>query len=203
VHFWFETIQVNFRFVAIQVNFRYVAIQVNFTFVAIQVNFRFVAIQVNFRFVAIQVNFRFVAIQVHFQFLMNKMKNKKYQSVWTVHKSNRKFIERGKIDSPNTHVHDHSLSWLGTGTWIKSGRVKIVLWTQIYPLSEAMRSCKCIPHVVKCQPLHTHSFVVIKNALILKILHNIFNLRDTEVVICIILVLLRSTDGLNHHLNIR
>jgi len=34
--------------------------------------------------------------------------------------------------------------------------------------------------------------------------HNIFNLRDTEVVICIISVLLNSrTNGLNHYLNIR
>ena len=30
----------------------------------------------------------------------------------------------GKIDTPNTLLHDHSLSWLGTGTSIKSGRVK-------------------------------------------------------------------------------
>ena len=31
---------------------------------------------------------------------------------------------RGVIDIPNTHVHDRSLSWLGTDTSIKSGRVK-------------------------------------------------------------------------------
>ena len=31
--------------------------------------------------------------------------------------------------------------------------------------------------------------VIIKNAIILYIIHNIFNVRDTEVVICIILVL--------------
>ena len=30
----------------------------------------------------------------------------------------------GKIDITNTLIHDHSLSWLGTGTSIKSGRVK-------------------------------------------------------------------------------
>ena len=29
--------------------------------------------------------------------------------------------KRPKIDSPNTQIHDHSLSWLGTGTSVKSG----------------------------------------------------------------------------------
>ena len=27
--------------------------------------------------------------------------------------SNRKIIERDKIDTPNTHIHDHLVSWLG------------------------------------------------------------------------------------------
>jgi len=31
-----------------------------------------------------------------------------------------KIIERGKFDTPNTHFHDRSLSWLGTGTPIQS-----------------------------------------------------------------------------------
>jgi len=31
---------------------------------------------------------------------------------------NRKIIERGKIDTPNTQIYDNSLSWLGTGTAI-------------------------------------------------------------------------------------
>jgi hypothetical protein len=34
---------------------------------------------------------------------------------------------RGKIDTTNTHIHDWSLSWLSTGTSIKSGGVKILL----------------------------------------------------------------------------
>jgi hypothetical protein len=53
------------------------------------------------------------------------MKNKKYHTVTTVLKFNGKIAERGKIDSPYTQIHDHSLSWLGTGTTIKSGRVKV------------------------------------------------------------------------------
>jgi len=50
---------------------------------------------------------------------MNTMKNKKYHTVETVLKSNRKIVERGKIDTTNTQRHDRSLSWLGTGTSIK------------------------------------------------------------------------------------
>ena len=49
------------------------------------------------------------------------MKNKKYHTVGTVPKSNGKIVESGKIDT-----HDRSLSWFGSGTSIKSGRVKLV-----------------------------------------------------------------------------
>jgi hypothetical protein len=38
-------------------------------------------------------------------------------------KSNREIIEIGQIDTPNKQIHDRSLSWLGTGTSIKSGDV--------------------------------------------------------------------------------
>ena len=48
------------------------------------------------------------------------MKNKNYQTVGTVLKSNRKILERGKIDTHNIHVHDWSLSWFGTDTSNKS-----------------------------------------------------------------------------------
>ena len=56
----------------------------------------------------------------------NKIKNKTYHIVGTVPKSNKKIVKGGKIDTPNTHTHESSLSWLGTDTSIKSGRVKIV-----------------------------------------------------------------------------
>ena len=46
----------------------------------------------------------------------------------------RKSLNRGKIDTPNTQIHDRSLPWLSTGTSIKkSGGVKLELWTQ-HPL---------------------------------------------------------------------
>jgi hypothetical protein len=36
-------------------------------------------------------------------------------------------------DSSNTQIHDCSLSWLGTGTAIKGGGDKLVLWYQDIP----------------------------------------------------------------------
>ena len=36
----------------------------------------------------------------------SKMKNKKYHTVGTVPKSNRKIVERGNIDIHNTEIHD-------------------------------------------------------------------------------------------------
>jgi hypothetical protein len=54
------------------------------------------------------------------------MKNKKYHIVGRFLKYNRKIVERGKIDTFKTHIHEHSLS-LGICTAIKSGGVKLVL----------------------------------------------------------------------------
>jgi hypothetical protein len=47
--------------------------------------------------------------------------NRKYHTIGTVPKSNRKIVERSNIDASNTHIHDRSLSWLDTETSIKSG----------------------------------------------------------------------------------
>jgi len=58
------------------------------------------------------------------------MKNKYYHTVRTVPNSSRKFVDRNKIDSRNTQIYDRSLSWLDTGTSIKSGGVKLVLFDQ-------------------------------------------------------------------------
>ena len=52
---------------------------------------------------------------------------------------------------------------------------------------------------------HRYSWVVIiviKNVLIMNVMHTIFNLHDTKVVMCIILVLIKGADGIIHHLNI-
>ena len=58
--------------------------------------------------------------------LLNTIKNKKYHTVVTLLKCNRKIVERNKIDTPNTQIHDFSIFWLGTDTSIKCGRVKPV-----------------------------------------------------------------------------
>ena len=58
-----------------------------------------------------------------------------------------------KIDTLNTQIYDRSLSWLGKVTSIKSGRVKLILWTKISCLSEMMGSYKCLPHANKMPTL--------------------------------------------------
>jgi len=54
--------------------------------------------------------------------------SRKKTPVRTVQKSNRKILERGKIDTLKTQIHDRSLSYLGTGTSIRSSEVKLDLW---------------------------------------------------------------------------
>ena len=78
-----------------------------------------------------------------------KMKNKKYHSVESVQKSDWNIVERGKNETPNTYIHDRSLSWLGTDTSIVSGCVKLVLWTQTASHSEMLWLGKCFPHESK------------------------------------------------------
>ena len=51
--------------------------------------------------------------------IANTMKKQSYHIVWTVPKSNRIIAETDKIYPTNTHIHDHSLSWVGTGISIK------------------------------------------------------------------------------------
>ena len=41
-----------------------------------------------------------------------------YDYFKTVTKFNVKVAERGKMDTPNIHIHNRSLFWLGTGTSI-------------------------------------------------------------------------------------
>jgi hypothetical protein len=50
--------------------------------------------------------------------------------VGTVPKSNRKIVEKSKIDTPCTQIQYHLLSWLDTGTSVTSGGVKLVLFKQ-------------------------------------------------------------------------
>ena len=43
-------------------------------------------------------------------------------------KSEKYDTEIGKIDNPNTQIHDRLSSWLVTGTSMKGGGVKLVIW---------------------------------------------------------------------------
>jgi len=49
------------------------------------------------------------------------LKTKQYHTVGIVLKTKQyhTVVERGQIDTPNTPMHDHSMSWLGTETSIK------------------------------------------------------------------------------------
>jgi hypothetical protein len=67
------------------------------------------------------------------------VKNKKYHTVGTIPNFDRRIVEKIKFDNLNTQIHDRSLSRLGTGTSIKSGGIKLILWNQTSPLSEVMQ----------------------------------------------------------------
>ena len=55
-----------------------------------------------------------------------KLKTKKYHIVGTTPNSNRKIVERGKIKTSNTQMHNRLVICLATGTSIKSVGVKLV-----------------------------------------------------------------------------
>jgi hypothetical protein len=54
-----------------------------------------------------------------------KLKNKKYNTVGTVHKSNCKIAETVEQLKTLKHIHDRSFSWFDTGISIKNGGFKI------------------------------------------------------------------------------
>jgi hypothetical protein len=53
-------------------------------------------------------------------------RDEKFHAIGTIPSSNNRIVERNKIDTTNTQIHNRSLSWLGTGTAIKSGGVKLI-----------------------------------------------------------------------------
>ena len=104
-----------------------------------------------------------------------------------------KIIERDKIDTPNTQIHDCSLSSSGTCTSIKKKEgawVKLVLCAQTSPLSEISAF-----HIQKCMskmPTLTYNranSAITKNAIILNFIHGTSDLHDTEDASAIIQIL--------------
>jgi hypothetical protein len=61
-----------------------------------------------------------------------KIKKRKYQTVGPIPKFYRKIVERDKIYTLNTQIHDRSLSSVGTGTAITNGGFKLVLWAHSF-----------------------------------------------------------------------
>ena len=51
-----------------------------------------------------------------------KWQTNKYHIIGTVPKSDRKIVDRGKINTPDTIIHDRPLSMLGSGNSRKGGR---------------------------------------------------------------------------------
>jgi len=90
-------------------------------------------------------------------------------------------------------------------TFLKSGRVKLVLWAQTCPYNEMMWSCKCFPHK-STMPILSYNWigsVIIKKAKSC-LMHNthVVILCEAKVVIRQV-GSLRTADGLNHHLHVR
>ena len=80
--------------------------------------------------------------------LSNKVKNKKYNTVGTIPKSNIKIVESGKIGNSNTQIHDWLLTFLA---WYRYFNKMWDCQTSFissnlpsYALSEIMWSCKCL-----------------------------------------------------------
>jgi hypothetical protein len=65
----------------------------------------------------------------------------KYFTVETDPKSNIKSVEEDKFDTLNTEINGHLLSWLGTGISIKNGRVKLIVWAQIFHIDKSLINC--------------------------------------------------------------
>ena len=145
----------------------------------------------------------FLSVLLYYVIVKQIRKLKKCHTVRTVLTSNRKIVKRGQID--NTEIYDRSLSLVDTVTLFKSDQVKLLLRLKISPLNEMMRSYKSFLHVSKAPTLAYNgaNSVITKRAIILNIIHDIYNFRETYVVVSTILVNLKRADGFNHYLNTR
>ena len=59
-----------------------------------------------------------------------KWKRTLYNIIEAVLISNYKITERGKSNTSNNQINDRATSWLGRGTSLKFGDIKIILWAQ-------------------------------------------------------------------------
>ena len=63
--------------------------------------------------------------------MLIKWENKKYCTVGIFQHPITKCLERDKVDTLDTQLHECSLYWPGTDTLIKGGGDKLVLFAQI------------------------------------------------------------------------
>jgi hypothetical protein len=58
-------------------------------------------------------DYQFISPGIYYIHILHYLLN--HKNKLNIHsKSNRKIVERDKIDTPNTQIHDCSLFWLGT-----------------------------------------------------------------------------------------
>jgi hypothetical protein len=91
----------------------------------------------------------------------------------------------GIVPRPLTQIRAQ-FSGFDQALQLKMTGLNLFYWAETSALSE-MRLCKCFPNGSKITTL-THNWGNsdnIENAIILNIIHSIFSIRDTEVVICI------------------
>jgi hypothetical protein len=96
-----------------------------------------------------QLKFKRDATLFNIRVISNEMTQNEQQKIphhthGTRQNFNWKILERGKIDTHSTHIHDRSPAWLGTCTSMKSGGVKLVLLTETFPLIRAKSYMKNI-----------------------------------------------------------
>ena len=96
--------------------------------------------------------------------------------------------KRSTIYTLSTQIHNCSLSWLGTGTSMKRDGVKLVYWTKT--AFSQWNDVSNMPTLT----YNPEKSIILKDAIIVKLMHNTFNLRYTDVTICTIVFLLKRAD---------
>ena len=142
-----------------------------------------------------------VSVSTTFYIIKRKARKKtKKKTKRTQHTSSDQAQQRQKIDNTNTHIHDWSLSWLGTGTSVKSGGVKLLLWAHTSLLLKWCGYINVLNIWVKCQTYKWLSSVIVKHTLIFNFIHTcMFNLREADVLFNI--VPLKRFDGTKYHVS--
>ena len=133
--------------------------------------------------------------------MFGKIKNKKYHC-----RNNSKVKYQDRRMRQHRYPITHNYMTVHLSCLVQARRQKVVGLNQLcWPKPPVLVKCKCFPPARKMTifTYNRENIVIIKNAIILSIVHNIFNLRDTEFGICIILVLSKKANVLNHYLNIR